>query len=137
MNAFRLKIYAAERPLFDGECESLIVPTVEGLYGVMARHSDLVALLTEGELRYREPGKKDFECLAVTRGLMTVEKGEATVITEAAERAKEIDFPRAMKQYQNAKEGLKTDDKVAGQLAQMKLSRALNRLEVSSAHKDE
>ena len=132
MNSFRLRIYAADRPLFDGECESLIVPTVDGAYGIMAKHSDMMALLTEGELRYREPGKKEFEFLAVTRGMLTVEKGEATVITEAAERAKEIDFARAMKQYENAKEMIAKGNARSTRLAQMKLSRALNRLKVSS-----
>ena len=42
MNRFHLKILAAERMFFDGPCESLIVPTMDGLYGIQAEHQDVV-----------------------------------------------------------------------------------------------
>lgn len=45
MNTFRLHILAADRVFFEGECTSLIVPTVHGQYGVQARHSNMIAAL--------------------------------------------------------------------------------------------
>ena len=48
MNTFRLHILAADRVFFEGDCTSLIVPTVHGQYGVQARHSNMIAALVPG-----------------------------------------------------------------------------------------
>ena len=55
MNTFRLHILAADRVFFEGECTSLIVPTVHGQYGVQARHSNMIAALVPGQLTFRCP----------------------------------------------------------------------------------
>lgn len=35
MNSFRVHILAASHTFFDGDCESLIVPTSAGQYGIL------------------------------------------------------------------------------------------------------
>ena len=134
MKSFPLRIYTTERSVFEGECESLVVPTAQGLYGILANHSDLIATVCAGELQYKTPGAESFECYAVTPGILTVRKGETTVLVEAAEKASEIDFPRAMAQFQHAKEMMETEDKLSKKMAELKLMRAVNRLKVSSSH---
>ena len=42
MRTFRLRILAAERTFYDGPCQSLMVPTIDGLYGLMALHENIV-----------------------------------------------------------------------------------------------
>ena len=133
MSTFLLKIYTSEKPFFEGECESLIVPTSQGLFGIMARHENVVATLTAGELRYRKKDENNFEHVAIAPGILTVTDNEVVVLTEAAERASDIDFTRAMRQYENAKAQLDhADDAVSRRMAEAKLSRALNRLKVRS-----
>lgn len=133
MNTFSLKIYTAERPFFEGECESLIVPTTQGLYGIMARHSDMVAALSDGELQYRQKGATVFEHVAISPGIVAVTKNEVVVLTETAERASDIDYARAMRQYESAKEDLKKEgDPISHHLSIAKLSRSLNRLKIRS-----
>ncbi len=133
MRTFPLRFYTAEKPFFQGECESLVVPTPEGAYGIMAGHSDLVLAIVAGELKYREKNGVEFVETAVAPGLMVVKNGTVTVLVEAAEMDKDIDFDRAMKQYEVAKaEMLMTGNEGMKRLAEAKMARALARLKVRS-----
>ena len=133
MRSFPLIFYTAEKPFFQGECESLIVPTPEGAYGIMAGHSDLVLAIVAGELKYREKGGADFVEAAVAPGFMVVKDGTVTVLVEAAEMDRDIDFDRAMKQYEKAKKDmLATENECIKRLAEAKMARALARLKVRS-----
>lgn len=132
MNAFPLKFFTAERPFFMGKCESLIVPTPQGAYGIMAGHSDLVLSVAAGELKYREKNAEDFLRVAVTPGILFVKDGEVTIMVEAAERDSDIDYDRAQKQYEDAKAMLSDGDEHTKHLALAKMARALARLKVRS-----
>ena len=57
MNTFRLHILAADRVFFEGDCTSLIVPTVHGQYGVQARHSNMIAALVARPAHLSLPGR--------------------------------------------------------------------------------
>ena len=50
MNTFHLRILAPERTFFDGACASLTMPTIDGMYGVMAQHEDVVIAIVPGKL---------------------------------------------------------------------------------------
>lgn len=133
MSSFLLKIYTTERPLYEGECESLIVPASDGPYGVLAHHIDTIASIVEGELRFKEKGKTDFERVAVSSGILNVTNNEVLVLTDTAEWASEIDVERAKKQYEHAKEKLEAQDEATRRLAKAKLSRASNRIRIRLA----
>ena len=45
MRTFQLHILAADRVFFEGECESVVVPTASGQYGVQAHHSNMIAAI--------------------------------------------------------------------------------------------
>ena len=133
MKTFSLKIFTAERPFFEGECASLIVPTTQGSYGIMAHHSPMVAALANGDLQYRPAENAPFEHVAVSSGIVTFRENEATVLVETAEKATDIDFARAIKQYEHAKKRLQNPpDDLARKLAEMKLSRAVTRMKIHS-----
>ena len=133
MSSFLLKIYTTERPLYEGECESLIVPASDGPYGVLAHHIDTIASVVEGELRFREKGKTEFERVAVSSGILNVTKDEVLVLTDTAEWASEIDLERAKRQYEHAMEQVKAEDEATRRLAKAKLSRASNRIRIRTA----
>lgn len=40
MKTFPLRVLAPERTFFDGACTSLTVPSIDGMYGLMAQHED-------------------------------------------------------------------------------------------------
>ncbi|MBO4539247.1 MAG: ATP synthase F1 subunit epsilon [Clostridia bacterium] len=132
MRAFPFEFFTAERTFFKGKCESLIVPTPQGAYGIMAGHSDLVLVVDAGELKYREKGKEGFVRVAVAPGLLAVKKGMVTVLVEAAEKDSDIDYERAQKQYEDAKIMFSEGDDHTRRLATAKMARALARLKVRS-----
>ena len=135
MSTFLLKIYTTEHPLFEGECESLIVPTSDGPYGILAHHIDTIASIVDGDLQFKEKGKTTFEHVAVSSGILNVTKNEVTVLTDTAERAREIDVERAKEQCEQARKQLLSADVVTRHLAEVKLFRAQNRLKVRSGLK--
>ena len=59
MNTFELHILAAERSFYEGPCESLVLPTTEGMYGIQANHLNMVAGVVPGEITFRVPGGTD------------------------------------------------------------------------------
>ena len=38
---FNLKIYATDKVVFDGECESRVLPATDGEYAILANHEHL------------------------------------------------------------------------------------------------
>ena len=42
MKSFKVHILAADNTFFDGECESLIIPTSNGQYGILADHANAI-----------------------------------------------------------------------------------------------
>src|SRR5699024_11702212 len=53
---FMLEIITPEKQFFTGEVESLIIPAVDGSYGVQAGHEPIVTAIEPGEARYKVDG---------------------------------------------------------------------------------
>ena len=49
---FHLDILAARVPFYRGDCVSLVVPTADGEFGILANHSNAVGAVCAGELRF-------------------------------------------------------------------------------------
>lgn len=105
MKSFKVHILAADKTFYDGECESLIIPTSSGQYGILADHSNTITALVPGTLTYRKPGSSD-EIAAVSAGLCKIENGEVLVLTDSAERPDQIDEIRAKIAADEAKEAM-------------------------------
>ena len=58
MNMFRLEILTPERAFFEGEVESLVVPTIAGQMGVLAGSMPLVTALIPGQIFFRQKEKE-------------------------------------------------------------------------------
>ena len=52
MRPFELHILASDKPFYEGECVSLVIPTPTGQYGIQAYHSNLVTAVVPGELDF-------------------------------------------------------------------------------------
>ena len=105
MNTFQVHIYHANSPFYEGECESLILPTTEGDYGIQANHSNLIAAVVPGTMMYRLPGQPA-QYAAVSAGLVKVEDNDVLVLVDSAERPEEIDTNRAERAMAEAKEAM-------------------------------
>lgn len=134
MNSFKVHILAADNVFYEGDCESLIVPTTGGQYGILAGHSNAISAIVPGKMTYRIPGGEN-ETAAVSSGLVKIESGEVLVLVDTAERPEEIDINRARRAADAAKEALLQKQSLREyRMAKANLSRALSRLKVKGTN---
>lgn len=135
MRSFKVHILAASNTFYDGECESLIVPTLQGQYGIMAGHSNTISAVVPGIMSYRIPGKST-QIAAVSSGLVKIENNEVLVLVDSAERPEEIDANRAKHAADAAKEALLQKQSLREyHTVQTTLARAIARLRVKGNSK--
>lgn len=84
MRTFQMHLLEADKVFFEGECESLAVPTTVGQYGILAGHSNMISAVVPGVLSYRAPGK-EWRTAAVSEGMVKVEGNDVLVLVDSAE----------------------------------------------------
>lgn len=130
MNTFPVTIIEAERTFYEGPCEMLIIPCVDGLVGIEAKHLNMISAIVPGTMTYRLPGQEN-KVAAVSNGMLKCEDGEVMVLCESIERPEEIDVRRAEREEAAARERLLQKRSVREyRLAQLELARTANRLKV-------
>jgi F-type H+-transporting ATPase subunit epsilon len=128
-----LRVITPERIAIDTTVDSLKFPAIDGLMGVLPRHAPMVAALDAGALTYRSGTRE--ETLFVAGGFAEVRNNTVRLVTQAGERASEIDEERAREAERRARErldqarhgGAKDVDMIRAEAA---LRRALLRLRV-------
>jgi F-type H+-transporting ATPase subunit epsilon len=73
--------------------------------GILPHHTPLLTALTFGELQIKRDGAED-EFLAIGGGFMEVQPLHIVILSDAAERAEEIDLERAEAARKRAEERL-------------------------------
>ena len=130
MTGFPLKIVTPDGLEFDGMAEQLIVRTVTGDMGIMAKHADCVAPLGMGEATVVVDGKKRYA--ACIGGMVSVIGGVVNLVPTTFEWAENIDVARAEASEKRAQAVLAnknaTDTEI--KLAKARLRRALVRKNV-------
>jgi F-type H+-transporting ATPase subunit epsilon len=128
----RLEVASPTRQLVAGEVDEVVVPGVEGAFGVLPGHAALLALVGVGELVYRTGRTEGL--LAVSGGFAEVGPGHVTVLAETAERPEEIDVTRAQaaRTRAEARLTLRVPEEVDIERAQAALARAQVRLQVAA-----
>ena len=130
MKTFALRILAADRPFFEGECVSLRVQLSDGQYGVLADHAPAVAAIVPGTIRYQLPDGSA-ETAYASEGILKIENNDVLVLATTVERPEEIDENRALRSAEAAREELMR--KLTAQEykeAEARLARAMGRLKV-------
>lgn len=130
MTPFHARILASDTSFFDGSCEFMTVPCTDGAMGILAHHSNMIAAVVPGELRF-QPADEPLRTAAVSSGLVKIEDGEVLLLVDTAERPEDIDANRARRAADAAKEELlqKLSIQEYGR-AQANLARAISRLRV-------
>ncbi len=135
MNTFMLNVLAAEKPFFEGECVSLIIPTDDGQYGILAKHNNMIAAIVPGVLIIKTPDGTEIVA-AVSEGLVKVENNQVLILVDTAELPEEIDENRARRSAEQAKEIILQKKSISDYYAaQAKMARAIGRLRVKKYEK--
>ena len=83
MNVFALSIITPTGKMFEGNIESLTVPTVEGSLGVLANHTPILALLKQGTLNIKQNNTQ--QNISIKGGVLEVTKNhQALVLADEA-----------------------------------------------------
>ena len=111
--------------------DEVVVPGIEGYFGVLPGHAPFLTTLGIGELMYRRD--RDEHYLAVARGFCEVRNDKVIVLADSAERAEEIDRARAERARERAERRLsgRAEGEVDYARATAALARALIRLQVA------
>jgi F-type H+-transporting ATPase subunit epsilon len=130
-----LDIVTPDRLVAHGAVTEVTIPGKSGYLGILPGHAPLLTELAAGELEYTSRNTKHVMC--VNWGFAEVLGDRVIVLTEAAERADEIDVERAEKAKERAEELLKRfdDPQVDRERARKSLASAMVRLETAHKHK--
>ncbi len=125
---FHVSVLASDKMFYDGECSALVIPTIDGQYGVMANHSDVVCAVMPGEMAMTtSDGSR--RLAVVGGGIMRIESGNVLLLLETIERPEEIDVNRAKREAEEAKEAMTHKVSLREyRAAQMQLARAIERI---------
>ena len=130
MDTFQVRILAADDSFFEGNCQFMVIPTSGGALGILAHHSNMIAAVVPGELRF-QPDDGALRTASVSAGLVKVENNEVLVLVDAAERPEDIDVNRAKRAADEAREALlQQKSRQEYKRAQANLARAISRLRV-------
>jgi F-type H+-transporting ATPase subunit epsilon len=112
--------------------DEVVLPGVNGYFGVLPGHAPFLSTLGVGELTYRVG--RDERHLAVAGGFAEIRNDKVIVLADTAELPGEIDRERAERARERAERRLagRSPDDVDYARAAAALSRALVRLHVAS-----
>ena len=129
MNKFMLNITASSGEFYQGDCEDLVLPTGDGVYGVQAGHNPVLVAIQMGILHFEVNGEA--RDILVGDGIAEVTPAYVMVLVDSAERPEDIDAIRARRKADEAREILlQKKSRQEYRTAQATLARALNRLRV-------
>lgn len=132
MSNFNLRFLAADKPFFEGKCESLVIPTSQGEYGILAKHRNMIAAVIPGVVRFRPEGEETMVA-SVSDGIVKVENGEVLILVDTAEHPEEIDVNRQQLAIDAAREALLQKRSILEYQSQKaRLARAISRLKAKN-----
>ena len=89
MATFHFDLVSPEKLAFSGEVDQVVIPGLEGDFGVLAGHAPVIAAMRPGILTIFANGKK--EKIIVVGGLAEVSDRGLTVLTDVATSIEELD----------------------------------------------
>lgn len=132
---YELEVITPDREFYKDQVEMVIVRSTEGDMGIMKGHLDYVVPLDIGVLKIKKDGI--FKEAALSGGFVKIGKEKVTILTDAAEWPHEIDVKRAQRAKDEAQRETKEKDEVKALIAEIRLKKAINRLNVADSKSNE
>jgi F-type H+-transporting ATPase subunit epsilon len=127
----QLQIVSVDRSLVNETVDEVEIPGFDGYFGVLPGHTPLLAVLSVGELWYRQGSDKHY--LLIANGFAEVQPDHVTILAQTAEKAEEIDLARAEAAKQRAEERLaRPTVDMDAERARISLLKSLIRLQVAT-----
>jgi F-type H+-transporting ATPase subunit epsilon len=106
MSTIHVDVVSAEQSIFSGEAKFVALPGESGELGIYPRHTPLITRIKAGSVRIEKAdGTEDF--VFVAGGILEVQPGCVTVLSDTAIRGDDLDEAKANSARQAAEEALK------------------------------
>ena len=112
-----LEVVTPDRQVVSTDVDIVVLPGVQGQFGVLVNHIPFLSALEIGEMYYRKGGQ--VEHIFLGGGFAEVTGEKVTVLVDSAERGKEIDLERAKRAKERAEKRL-----ASGRVAELDWARA-------------
>lgn len=131
MSKLHLKITTHEKVVFDADVDEIYSKGTQGEFGILPGHIPFMSALDIGITKVVIDGKT--EKFTTMGGVFQLTGNEALILTQAAERAEEIDVERAAEAKRRAQERLEhEEDNLDVQRAEIALARSIARLKATN-----
>lgn len=132
--AFTFSVITPEQVAFEGEADSITVPSLNGQLTILPHHEPLIALLASGEMTVvQSVGRRH---MAVHGGTLQVSANAVQILTDAAELEEDIDERRAAQALEQARKSrLESSDRITQADASAAIERAIARLQLAQRRK--
>jgi F-type H+-transporting ATPase subunit epsilon len=130
--SIQLEVVTPERKLVSVDAKEVVVPGIDGYFGVLPGHAPFLTRLGVGEIAYKDGQGTHF--LAAADGVVEVLPHRVTILAALCEPAQEIDIQRAREAKQRAEAAMKEAQKMSDQdmlMIELSLKKALARLQVA------
>ena len=127
-----LEIVTPERKILAVKASEVVVPGIEGYFGVLPGHAPFLTRIGVGEISYKDATGTHY--LAAAEGFVAVLPNRVTILARICAEAREIDVERAREAKRRAEETMKQAAKLSDQdmlMVELSMKRALTRLLVA------
>ena len=100
-------VVSAEKALFSGVAEVVVVPGEMGELGIYPRHAPLITRIKPGSVRIKLPDQSEEVLIYVSGGMLEVQPSMVTILADTAIRGADLDEARALEAKRAAEEAVK------------------------------
>ena len=84
-----IELITPDGPVYEGEADSISLPTPDGEITVLLHHIPLISLVAPGTIIVRKAGEE--QVFAVSRGVIEVDGTHLRLLVDTADRAEELE----------------------------------------------
>ncbi len=100
-------IVSAEAAIYSGLAEFVVVPAEAGEVGIYPRHAPLLTRIKPGSVRVKTPDHAEEVLIYVSGGILEVQPGVVTILSDTAIRGADLDEARALEAKKLAEEAMR------------------------------
>lgn len=125
-----IDVVSAEASIFSGEAEFVVAPAGAGEVGIYPNHAPMITNIKPGALRIKLADSNDETVIYISGGILEVQPGMITVLSDTAIRGADLDESKAMAAKAAAEEAMKnrTSD-IDYAMAQAELAEAVAQIQ--------
>jgi F-type H+-transporting ATPase subunit epsilon len=107
MANLHVDVVSAEESIFSGEAKFVTLPGESGELGIMPGHTPLISRIRPGTVKIVLADGSGEESIFVAGGILEIQPGTVTVLSDTAIRAADLDEAKALEARKRAEEALR------------------------------